>query len=148
MSEHGEGELRALSDRYARAVDRRDRQALVDVFAPDGRLHVHRPGREGPASTLAGRGEIAGVVDRVSRFSATYHLVANATYELGEEVATGEVYCVAHHLARGPDGGTDLVMYIRYEDSYARAGGRWRIAERHVLVEWTETRPADPLPPP
>jgi hypothetical protein len=39
-------------------------------------------------------------------------------------------------------GGTDLVMFIRYLDTYRRASGRWGIDERQVVVDWTERRAA------
>ena len=32
----------------------------------------------------------------------------------------------------------------RYRDRYRRNEGEWRIAERRVLVDWTETRPVNP----
>jgi hypothetical protein len=36
-------------------------------------------------------------------------------------------------------------MYIRYRDRYTETDSGWRIAERDVLVDWTETRRvADP----
>jgi hypothetical protein len=34
---------------------------------------------------------------------------------------------------------TTVVMHIRYRDRYRRAGGRWGIEDRRVLVDWTET---------
>jgi hypothetical protein len=35
-------------------------------------------------------------------------------------------------------------MFIRYADTYAlTTEDGWRIAERTVQVDWTETRPAD-----
>jgi hypothetical protein len=60
---------------------------------------------------------------------------------VGEE-ATGEVYCVAHHLSSATPGeGDDYVMYIRYLDAYVReAGDDWRITRRDVITDAVERR--------
>ena len=51
-------ELEALSRRYAAAVDRRDRDALLAVFAADASMRVERPGRE--PGTLTGHDQLGG----------------------------------------------------------------------------------------
>jgi hypothetical protein len=80
------------------------------------------------------------------RYDATFHMLGQSTYDVDVEhdSATGEVYCMAHHMTRTADGGTDFVMFIRYNDDYVRsADGAWRIGLRRVLVDWTETRPVN-----
>ena len=60
--------------------------------------------------------------------------------------ATGRVHCMAHHYQRTGNGPVDLVMMIRYLDRYDRTvDGNWLIADRQVVVEWTELHPAHPL---
>jgi hypothetical protein len=34
---------------------------------------------------------------------------------------------------------------VRYLDSYSRGDDGWRIADRNIVIAWSETRPADPL---
>ena len=74
-------------------------------------------------------------------------MLGQSTYAIGDGEATGEVYCVAHHLTPDAHGGTNYVMYIRYEDTYRPdADGVWKFAQRRLRVDWTETRAANPPP--
>jgi hypothetical protein len=34
-------------------------------------------------------------------------------------------------------------MLIRYQDTYSRREGRWRIDERRLVTDWTEVRTAN-----
>lgn len=134
-------ELEALSRRYAAAVDRRDCDALLAVFAPDASMLVERPGRE--PGTLTGHDEIKRVIDIVARWPRTAHLIGQGLYVVEGESAVGEIYCTANHFRdREPDG-RNHVMHIRYLDKYSLDGDRRRrIAHRRVVVDATEDRPA------
>jgi hypothetical protein len=141
-----EATLRSLAERYARAVDRRDPELFICVFHSDARLRVYNPGDSAePVSDLSGHDEIGTVPQLIGVYPKTFHFIGNATYEISDGRATGEVYCVAHHLTPDRHGGTAYLMYIRYQDAY-RAGpdGEWRIADRRVLVDWTATQAANP----
>jgi hypothetical protein len=133
-------ELRRLAEVYASGADRRDADAFWGVFDPDqGRLLGRRE-----VTDLAGA---QGIMDYLARYARSYHFIGNTRYDTDGEQARGEVYCVAHHLSAGANGGEDYVMYIRYQDSYIRRpddqdGARWRIRERRIVVDWTETVPA------
>jgi hypothetical protein len=87
-----------------------------------------------------GHEALALITERIGRYQLTFHLVGTASYDLAqvaEGVATGEVYCEAHHLSDG----TDHLMFIRYADCYTIGGdGGWRIADRRLLVDWAEER--------
>jgi ketosteroid isomerase-like protein len=137
--------LRDLAERYAAGVDRRDVDLFLSAFHADGCLLVFQPSESpAPRGTRRGRAELADVITRISRHDRTFHLIGNSSYDVDGDHATGEIYCEAHHLDR-PDGqaegGTDHIMYIRYQDAYEKAAdGSWQIAERRVLVDWTETR--------
>jgi ketosteroid isomerase-like protein len=130
--------LVALAARYARGVDRRDVDVFCSAFHPDATLTVVRGGRE--SSPMTGHAHLARVIDRIARYDATHHMLGQSTYEVdpGGEHATGEVYCVASHLARTDSGATNQVMYIRYLDAYTRLDSAWRISARQVVVDWSE----------
>jgi hypothetical protein len=120
---------------------------MVSVFHPDARLRAYNPSdNPEPFSDSSGHGALAQRPKAVARWARTYHLLGQSTYEIGDGVATGEVYCVAHHFAPAPGGGaTDYVMYIRYHDRYRLGSdGEWRIEDRRALIDWTETRAANP----
>lgn len=137
--------LRNLAERYAQGVDRRDRDTFLSAFHPDATLAVHHPSeREDGIDVLRGHEQVGRVPELITAYPKTYHVLGQSTYEIDGDDATGETYCVAHHLTPGRHGGTNHVMYIRYVDTYRRVDGEWRIATRRVNVDWTDTRAADP----
>lgn len=135
-------ELRHLVDRYADAIDRRDPDALLAVFAEDGTLTMQP--EDGPPGNQFQGPELAKIVETIARYHRTFHHIGGAVFEDGEEV-TGRVMCLAHHYQRTDSGPVDLVQLIRYYDRYARSGSGWRIAQRRVAVQWTELHPAHPI---
>lgn len=139
-----EAALRELAVRYARGVDRRDVDTFLGVFEPDAVVAVRRPSPTEPPSEIRGHDRLARIPEVIARYARTFHFLGQSSYrDLGDE-AEGEVHCIAHHLDLSAEAATDLVMFIRYEDRYARhPDGTWRIRLREVLVDWTETRPAD-----
>ena len=136
--------LWSLSLGYARSVDQRETESFLALFVPDAELSIHNPPDADATSVYRGHEDLARIPPRMARFRATFHLLGQADYHLDGEEPTGEVYCVAHHRSAGDDDPTDYVMFIRYRDRYRRHDGQWRIAERRVLVDWTETRPVNP----
>jgi hypothetical protein len=140
--------LRVLAELYARGVDRRDAAVFTSAFLPHGRLRVFNPSEaESPTGEMHGHEQLAAVAERIAAYDRTYHFLGNTFYEVGDGEATGEVYCMAHHLTPNRHGGTNFVMYIRYEDVYRKdADGDWKIADRRVMVDWTEVRAANPPP--
>jgi ketosteroid isomerase-like protein len=140
--------LRRLVDGYARAVDRGDSEAFVDLFEPDALLQVfYGPESEGPTTESRGHPALGEIPKRLrGRYNRTFHFVGNHLCDVRGDEASGEAYCLAHHLTESAHGGTDYVMLIRYQDLYRRRPGEsWKIAHRKVLVDWTEVRTA--LPP-
>lgn len=136
--------LRALAARYAMAVDRRDQAGYVGVFLPDARLRIFDPAdASAPTSEIVGAAELAKVTERIARYDVTFHMVGTSHYDVRGDVATGEVYCIAHHVHRGsPD--VDDVMYIRYVDEYRQVDGDWKIAERVLHVDFRQRHPPEP----
>ena len=135
--------LRALAERYAAGVDRRDRELFVSAFHPDAVLIVHATGDpDTVVGTRRGHDELGEITVMIAGYDKTYHFVGNTRYEIDQDHATGEVYGIAHHLTPDRHGGTSFVMLIRYLDTYSRRDGRWGIDERRVVTDWTEVRTA------
>ena len=138
-------EIRELVDRYARAADRVDGPAAAALFTPDGALRIFERGTEAPVRERLGREAIATAFAGLSRYEVTLHVVANHLVEIDGDTATGETYCLAHHVRTIGEGAqahlSDYVMAIRYLDVYAHSDEGWRIAQRHLQLEFTEERP-------
>ena len=130
-----DSDLAALSFRYAAALDQRDLSALLGVFHPNATLRAWPPGR-GPM-TLTGHDELVKLIQAVTHWPRTFHLVGQGLFHVTGERAVGEVYCVAHHFnSFAPGRLDDDVMYIRYRDAYVQYGrGGWLIMERVVTVD-------------
>jgi hypothetical protein len=141
------GALRDLAARYASAMDRRDGEAVRSVFTTDAQLVVVTGGVV--RSRREGIDKLVTVPPLLAVYDITSHVLGQSLFEIDLDAgtATGEVYCIAHHVNRNRQGGTDHVMFIRYDDRYRSEPEGWRIAERVVQVDWTETRTVDPLPP-
>jgi SnoaL-like domain len=144
-SENPEPLLFDLSRRYAAAADRRDVDRFLSVFAPEGQMSLCTgPDPYEVVRVISGPEELAAVPPRLARYDRTFHFLGQAGYDVDGDRASGEVYCIAHHLTVGPSGAQNKVMYIRYSDEYvAGPAGGWRIVHRRVHVDWTEVRAAD-----
>jgi hypothetical protein len=135
--------LRRLADEYSRGVDTRDGARFASVFSPGGVLAVYEPGNEGgePSLTYTGTEELTTVVGLVDNWNTTMHLMANHVVEIDGDTAEGLVYGLTFHYKDGADPaakGEDTLMVMHYRDQYVHADGRWWIARRDVLRQWTE----------
>ena len=90
---------------------------------------------------LDGREALTPVFDDLNRYEATMHFNGQTTVSLDGDRATGESYCIAHHLFSEDGERKLMVAWLRYGDTFAKHGGAWLFAERNLYVDWTETRP-------
>jgi hypothetical protein len=131
--------IQDLAYRYAAGVDRRDEGLFLSAFHPDASLTVVRVGPDGGenVSQRTGHEELRSVPRLVARHAKTFHFIGNHRCDVAGDSATGEVYCMAHHLDIGTEGPTDYVMLIRYQDVYRRdSQGQWLIASRRLVTDW------------
>ena len=54
--------------------------------------------------------------------------------------ATGDAYCMAHHLSVNGEKRQLMVAALRYSDVFRKIGGAWLFAERRLYVDWLEER--------
>src|ERR1700748_1157 len=136
--------LRELFDAYAHCADRRDAKGQMALFTEDTRFVVHMDARNpGPTQDLHGREALAPVFDALNAYAATMHFNGQSTIELDGDRATGESYCLAHHLTAAQDASrTLMVAPIRYLDTFVKQDDAWLFAERRLMVNWTDTRPS------
>jgi ketosteroid isomerase-like protein len=138
--------IRELVDAYAHCADRRDAAGQMALFTEDTHFVVFMDHfSDVPTMDLRGRESLAPVFDNLNSYAVTMHFNGQSTVVLDGDRATGESYCLAHHLSIAEDGKrTMMIASIRYLDEFVRQGGRWLFAERRLMVNWTETRPSAP----
>jgi SnoaL-like domain len=137
--------IRELFDAYAHCADRRDADGQKALFTEDTRFAVFMDGPGTDVSQeLRGREALTPVFEDLNRYEATQHFNGQSTIVLDGDRATGESYCIAHHLYT--EGGTRMLMvaWLRYLDTFVKLDGAWLFAERQLVVDWTETRPSPP----
>lgn len=135
--------LRRVVDEYALAVDGRDAAAFADLFTDDGVLAVYEAGEDDPSIEYVGRERLLEVVQLIAAFDATMHVMANHVVDVEGDEAFGRVYALCHHLQEQDGKGEDTLMLLHYRDRYVRIDGRWRIARRDVLRQWTDPLAAE-----
>jgi len=82
---------------------------------------------------------------QMALFTEDTRFNGQSTVVLDGDRATGESYCIAHHVSVAADGSrTLMIASIRYLDEFVKQDGDWLFAERRLMVDWTETRPSTP----
>jgi ketosteroid isomerase-like protein len=134
--------IRELVEAYAHCADRRDAKGQMSLFTEDTHFVVYMNARDAtPSQELHSREALAPVFAALNQYDATTHFVGQSTiFTLTGDRATGEAYCLAHHVT--VDGGKRRLMLasLRYLDTYVKIDGAWLFAERRLYVDWLEER--------
>ena len=134
--------IRELVEAYAHCADRRDAKAQMALFTADARFLVYMNAKDPkPSQELHSREALAPVFADLNQYDATMHFVGQSTiFTLGGDRATGEAYCLAHHVT--VEGGRRRLMVasLRYLDTFVKIDGAWLFAERLLYVDWLEVR--------
>ena len=137
--------IRELVDAYAHCADRRHAEGQKSLFTEDTHFVVYMDGQGSePTQVLDGREALTPVFDDLNRYQATMHFNGQSTVALDGDGATGESYCIAHHLFTDNGERALMVAWLRYDDVFVKVDGAWGFAERNLYVDWTETRPSRP----
>ena len=134
--------IRELVEAYAHCADRRDAKGQMALFTEDTHFVVYMNAKDPkPSQELHSREELAPVFADLNQYDATTHFVGQSTiFTLTSDRATGEAYCLAHHVTI--DGGKRRLMLasLRYLDTFVKTDGEWLFAERRLYVDWLEER--------
>jgi hypothetical protein len=135
--------IRELVEAYAHCADRRDAKGQMALFTADTHFVVYMDAKDpSPSQELHSREALAPVFADLNQYAATTHFVGQSTiFTLTGDRATGEAYCLAHHITI--DGGKRRLMLasLRYLDTFVKMDGAWLFAERLLYVDWLEERP-------
>jgi hypothetical protein len=134
--------VRELFDAYARLADTREAAEQMALFTADARFSVlmDGPGTE-PTYVLEGRESLAPVFDDLNRYEHTMHFNGQSTVVLDGNRASGDSYTIAHHVYTEDDARMMMVAWLHYLDAFTKIDQDWYIAERQIIVMWSETRP-------
>ena len=134
--------IRELVEAYAHCADRRDAKGQMALFTADSHFVVYMDAKNPkPSQELRSREALAPVFADLNQYAATMHFVGQSTIsKLDGNRATGEAYCIAHHLIVDGEKRRMMVAYLRYLDTFAKIEGAWLFAERLLYVDWLEQR--------
>ena len=134
--------IRELVEAYAHCADRRDANGQMSLFTEDSHFVVYMNAKDPtPSMELHSRKALAPVFADLNKYDATTHFLGQSTiFTLTAGRATGEAYCLAHHVT--VDGAKRRLMLasLRYLDTFAKMEGAWLFAERRLYVDWLEER--------
>jgi 3-phenylpropionate/cinnamic acid dioxygenase small subunit len=123
--------------RFARGMDRFDREAFLSAFHPDAVIAAG-PFVGGPADLydwampMHDQGQVT-----------TQHNLLNHSCDLDGDTAHTETYYL--FAARNRDD-SNWIAGGRYIDRFERRDGAWKIAVRSTVIEWSGVLPTMPIP--
>ena len=134
--------IRELVEAYAYCADRRDAKGQMALFTADTRFVVYMDAKNPtPTQELHSREALAPVFADLNKYDATTHFVGQSTiFTLEADRATGEAYCLAHHVFMQDEKRRLMLASLRYLDTFVKIDGAWLFAERLLYVDWLEER--------
>ena len=134
--------IRELIEAYAHFADRRDAKRQMALFTANTRFVVYMHAKDQtPTQELHSREALAPVFAELNRYDATTHFIGQSSItSLLAERATGETYCLAHHVTVDGTKRRLMVASLRYLDSFVKIDGAWFFAERRLYVDWIDER--------
>jgi SnoaL-like domain len=120
--------LREFPQRYARAVDQRDHEALAALFDPAGTI-------DGTFGLEPVRDYLEGMRTRLGTTGTSMHLLGDPLIDLtpGGDRAHLDTYAVVYQF---PDSGDPFTLGMRYLDDLVRLDAGWRIHHRKTERVW------------
>lgn len=130
-----EREIRNCVMRYCHGTDRQDWATLADCYVSDA-IDDHGT-FQGTAAQLATYLE-----EKASSRGAKQHYVANQLIEIDGDDAVSEAYYLCYiefvdDIEYAGDGSRAVIIGGRYVDELRRESGKWRIAKRTAVVDWS-----------
>ena len=140
--------IQDLMYRWCRAVDRLDKQGMLDIFHP-GAIDSHGP------YIGAAEGLVDWILVRHKPIATSSHFIGNLLIEfVTEDLALVESYVrtIQQYPPEGkaqlaqltggasgnPEAATDMFTSSRYMDRVERRNGEWRIARRDLIQDWKQ----------
>jgi len=134
--------IRELVEAYAHCADRRDAKGQMSLFTADTHFVVYMNAKDPtPSQELHSREALTPIFAELNKYDATTHFIGQSTiFTLTGDRATGETYCLAHHVTVDAGGRRLMLASLRYLDAFVKTDGAWLFAERRLYVDWLEER--------
>ena len=134
--------IRELVEAYAHCADRRDAKGQMSLFTTDTHFVVYMDAKDSkPSMELHSREALAPVFADLNKYAATTHFIGQSTiFTLTDDRATGEAYCLAHHVTVAGEKKRLMIASLRYADTFAKINGEWLFAERLLYLDWVDER--------
>jgi hypothetical protein len=134
--------IRELIEAYAHCADRRDAKGQMALFSADSHFVVYMDAKDpNPTQELHSREALAPVFAELNQYQATTHFLGQSTvFTLAANRASGEAYCLAHHVAINAGKRRLMLASLRYYDTFVKTDGVWLFAERLLYVDWVDER--------
>src|SRR5436305_1702939 len=72
-------------------------EGFVALFHEVAVISIYDPSDRDDPREVRGAERLARIPELLQRYTKTFHMLGQSTYDIGETEATGEVYCIAHH---------------------------------------------------
>jgi 3-phenylpropionate/cinnamic acid dioxygenase small subunit len=125
--------------RRARAADRSDIELALACYH-EGATEDHE-GHSGPAADFILNASMISPGSAVP-VRCLWHFISNILIDLADDEADVESYHIAVVVRDEDSGQTQSRIGGRYLDKFAYRDGRWAIAERRVVFDWSRVDPA------
>ena len=134
--------IRELVEAYTHCADRRDAKGQMSLFTADTHFVVFMNAKDPkPSQELHSREALAPVFADLNKYATTTHFVGQSTiFSLTSNRATGEAYCLAHHVTVEGENRRLMVASLRYLDTFVKTDDAWLFAERLLYVDWVDER--------
>lgn len=134
-------EIKAVGHRFARGLDRCDREIIESCFHDDG-IDDHGFFK-GSASEFCDW-----VMEELKKYAGSQHLITTQNAEINGDTAVCESYFYAWHLVETPDGDKNVIAAGRYIDTMEKRNGEWKITLRQAVFDWNSMTDSTALPTP
>lgn len=134
--------IRELVEAYAHCADRRDANGQMTLFTEGAHFVVYMNSKDpNPSLEFNSRDALAPIFADLNKYDATTHFLGQSTiWTLTHDQATGETYCLAHHVSVDETKRRMMLASLRYLDTFVKIDGAWLFAERKLYVDWLEER--------
>jgi hypothetical protein len=124
--------LRALPQRYSRAIDARDIDAVAELFDPEGTV-------DGARGSLGVPAYLDNLRNAERVFERSMHILGDPLIEhqLNSDTAHLDTYAVVYQLRPADSSEADLTLGMRYLDDVVRKDEKWVITHRKATTLWT-----------